>query len=42
MTEQYDFKTIFQLLDQMESCVNRVRELNKNLDGSLNAIPKAA
>ncbi|MDC9591709.1 hypothetical protein PSI23_21105 [Xenorhabdus sp. XENO-10] len=42
MTQQYDFKRIFELLDKMESCVNKVKYLNSQLDKSLDSISKAA
>lgn len=32
MVEQYDFATVFKLLDEMESCVDKVRLLNDSLD----------
>ncbi|REF28583.1 hypothetical protein BDD26_3518 [Xenorhabdus cabanillasii] len=42
MTQQYDFEKIFELLDKMELCVNKVRHLNHQLNKGLNTIPKAA
>ncbi|MEQ4511740.1 MAG: hypothetical protein ABN480_14200 [Dickeya sp.] len=42
MADKYDFDTVFKLLDEMESCVNKVRQLNQQLDESLPAIPQAA
>ncbi|MDS0825392.1 MULTISPECIES: hypothetical protein [Serratia] len=31
MTNQRDYQKVFELLDQMEACVNKVRELNESL-----------
>lgn len=42
MENRYDFETVFRLLDEMEACLNEVRQLNAKLDESLRAIPKAA
>ncbi|WP_276642954.1 hypothetical protein [Siccibacter turicensis] len=42
MAGKYDFDKVFQLLDQMESCLDRVRTLNDKLDESVKAIPQAA
>lgn len=42
MAEQHDFDKVFQLLDQMEACVDRVRNLNHKLDETLAGIPQAA
>ncbi|MGS3503235.1 hypothetical protein [Citrobacter koseri] len=42
MENRYDFETVFSLLDQMEECLNKVRQLNAALDESLHDIPKAA
>ncbi|PHM27838.1 hypothetical protein [Xenorhabdus budapestensis] len=42
MTQQYDFKRIFELLDKMESCVNKIKYLNRQLDKGLDVTSKAA
>ena len=42
MTQQYDFNEVFNLLDKMESCVNKVKELNNQLDKNFDEILKAA
>lgn len=42
MENRYDFNTVFKLLDQMEACLDEVRQLNTKLDESLRAIPQAA
>ncbi|WP_313396653.1 hypothetical protein [Atlantibacter hermannii] len=42
MAEKFDFDTVFKLLDQMEACLDKVRELNKAIDQSVESIPKAA
>lgn len=42
MTTKYDFDTVFQLLDQMEDCLNRVRDLNNKLNEAEDGIKKAA
>lgn len=42
MANQYDFEKVFQVLDQMEACLDRVRNLNKMLDEEVGGIKKAA
>ncbi|WP_325940934.1 hypothetical protein [Leclercia adecarboxylata] len=42
MAKQYDFKTVFKLLDEMEACLNKVRQLNAELDASQASVAKAA
>ncbi len=42
MADNYDFDKLFQVLDQMEACVDRVRKLNKQLDENSATIPQAA
>jgi hypothetical protein len=42
MAKQYDFETVFKLLDQMEACLNKVRQLNEEFDASQAPIAKAA
>ncbi|EOT7376123.1 hypothetical protein [Enterobacter cloacae] len=42
MENRYDFETVFKLLDQMEACLDEVRQLNALLDESLRTIPQAA
>lgn len=41
MVKQYDFDTVFKLLDEMESCVEKVRQLNQSL-GECLVEPKRA
>jgi len=42
MENRYDFETVFAMLDEMEACLNKVRQLNSQLDESLRNLPKAA
>lgn len=42
MANQYDFDKVFQVLDQMEACLDRVRNLNNQLDEEVAGIKKAA
>jgi len=42
MAKQYDFETVFKLLDQMEACLNKVRQLNEELEAGQAPIAKAA
>ncbi|MDA5483093.1 hypothetical protein PGS49_20965 [Yersinia intermedia] len=42
MANQYDFDKVFQVLDQMETCLDRVRNLNNKLDEEVGVIKKAA
>ncbi|WP_269749506.1 hypothetical protein [Xenorhabdus lircayensis] len=42
MKKQYDFETIFKLLNEMEACVSRVKELHTKLDADLFQVKKAA
>ncbi|MFB6328739.1 hypothetical protein ACE8EZ_21990 [Pantoea deleyi] len=42
MAKHYDFETVFKLLDEMEACLNKVRQLNAELDSCHAPIAKAA
>lgn len=42
MAKQYDFETVFNLLNEMEDCLNKVRQLNDELEASQAPIAKAA
>lgn len=42
MANKYDFDKVFQVLDQMEACLDRVRNLNSKLDEEVGGIKKAA
>lgn len=42
MANQYDFDKVFQVLDQMEACLDRVRNLNNKLDEEVGSIKQAA
>ncbi|OKO99489.1 hypothetical protein [Xenorhabdus eapokensis] len=35
MTKLYDYETVFNLLDEMEMCIARVRKLHSKLDAEL-------
>lgn len=42
MQKTYDFEKIFELLDQMEQCVNEVVRLRKTLNDNVSSYKHAA